>query len=60
MMTPPMKWDPTLAESAQKWAVHLAETKEFHHDKSEVGVGENLYGGTGFRPASCAEAALNW
>lgn len=38
---PPLQWDPQLADAAQKWADHLAQTNTFtHHPEGDFG--ENL------------------
>ena len=44
----PLRWDPALAQSAQRWAEHLAATGLFEHapEMSSNPQGENLWAGT--------------
>ena len=44
----PLSWNPALAQSAQRWAEHLAETGRFEHapENHVVPEGENLWAGT--------------
>lgn len=42
---PPLQWSDTLAQSAQQWADHLAQTNSFQHSQTG-GYGENLWMGT--------------
>jgi len=49
MRVPPLRWDPNLAVSAQKWADYLGRTGKFEHSPDPAGVtptGENLWAGT--------------
>lgn len=43
-----LRWDPALAQSAQGWANHLAETGAFEHapEMASNPQGENLWAGT--------------
>jgi len=43
---PDLQWDTSLAEDAQAWADHLAETGRFEHSQARKGEGENLFMGT--------------
>lgn len=54
---PSLVWNRDLADGAQKWAQHLADTGKFEHSpnvKGEPMLGENIWGGTpgAFRPDS--------
>ena len=44
----PLRWNPALAQSAQRWADHLAATGSFEHapELSSNPQGENLWAGT--------------
>lgn len=44
----PLRWDPALAASAQRWADHLAATGRFEHapENAKAPEGENLWAGT--------------
>ena len=44
----PVRWDPTLAQSAQRWADYLASTGRFEHapENHRAPEGENLWAGT--------------
>lgn len=44
----PLRWDPALANSAQRWANHLAVTGKFEHAPENLNApeGENLWAGT--------------
>jgi uncharacterized protein YkwD len=44
----PLNWNPALAQSAQRWAEHLAQTGRFEHapENRSVPEGENLWAGT--------------
>jgi hypothetical protein len=44
----PLRWDPALVQSAQRWADHLAESGRFEHAPSNhrAPEGENLWSGT--------------
>ena len=49
----PLRWNPALAQSAQRWADHLAETGAFEHapEPARNPEGENLWAGTkGYYP----------
>jgi uncharacterized protein YkwD len=49
----PLEWNPALAESAQRWANHLAATGSFQHapETPSNPQGENLWAGTkGYYP----------
>lgn len=46
---PSLAWNGELADGAQKWAQHLAQTGRFEHSpnvKGEPVLGENIWGGT--------------
>ncbi len=45
---PDMRWNPSLAVSAQQWADHLARTGRFEHapENRRTPEGENLWAGT--------------
>ena len=45
---PPLRWNPTLVASAQRWADHLAATGEFAHapENQFDPEGENIWAGT--------------
>jgi hypothetical protein len=45
---PPLRWNASLAVSAQRWADHLAETGRFEHapENPRAPQGENLWAGT--------------
>ena len=45
---PPLRWDPTLVTSAQRWVDHLAATGEFAHapESRSNPEGENIWAGT--------------
>lgn len=45
---PPLRWDPDLAQAAQRWADHLAATGAFSHAPVDMRqpTGENLWAGT--------------
>ena len=59
--TPKLIWDYRLAAAAQAWANHLAAINGFQHDDNRGdNVGENIYGATGPKQSSCAEASLSW
>jgi len=44
----PLNWNPALAQSAQEWADHLAQTEQFEHARENPRnpEGENLWAGT--------------
>ncbi|HWU54254.1 MAG TPA: CAP domain-containing protein [Rhizomicrobium sp.] len=44
----PLSWNPALAQSAQRWADHLAQTGRFEHapENHAAPEGENLWAGT--------------
>jgi uncharacterized protein YkwD len=44
----PLNWNPALAQSAQRWAEHLAQTGRFEHapENRSAPEGENLWAGT--------------
>lgn len=44
----PLNWNPALAQSAQEWADHLAQTDRFEHARENPRnpEGENLWAGT--------------
>ena len=44
----PLRWDPALAQSAQRWADQLAATGQFQHapENRRAPEGENLWAGT--------------
>ena len=44
----PLNWNPALAQSAQRWADHLAQTGRFEHapENHSAPEGENLWAGT--------------
>jgi uncharacterized protein YkwD len=44
----PLNWNPALAQSAQRWAEHLAQTGRFEHapENHAAPEGENLWAGT--------------
>lgn len=46
--SPPLQWSSRLAEEAQRWAAHLAQTNSWRHSKSDQrrGAGENLWRGS--------------
>lgn len=46
--SPPLEWDPALAEGAHKWARYLAATNSFAHSTGPhvETTGENLWAGT--------------
>jgi hypothetical protein len=49
----PLKWNDVLAQSAQRWADHLAATGRFEHapENRDAPEGENLWAGTkGYYP----------
>ncbi len=56
----PMRWSPTLVQSAQRWADHLAETGRFEHapGSGRAPEGENLWAGTKgyFAPEAMVDA----
>ena len=45
---PPLRWNPSLAASAERWAEHLASTGKFEHarENPDAPEGENLWAGT--------------
>jgi murein DD-endopeptidase MepM/ murein hydrolase activator NlpD len=55
---PGLSWDAGLANAAQAWANHLAQTDSFEHDPN-AGAGENIFSGSGFSP-SFADACRAW
>lgn len=56
----PLRWNPALAASAQRWADHLAATGRFEHapENDDTPEGENLWAGTRgyFGPESMVNA----
>jgi len=44
----PLRWEPALAQSAQRWADYLAQSGRFEHAPESAGApqGENLWAGT--------------
>ena len=55
-----LQWSAALAESAQKWANHLAAIDQMQHDASS-NLGENIfymYGGNAHE--ACERAVRNW
>lgn len=56
----PLRWDPELVASAQRWADHLAATGRFEHAPDGAGApqGENLWAGTRgyFSPEAMVDA----
>lgn len=57
---PPLRWDPALAQSARRWADHLAATGRFQHAPENPfdPEGENLWAGTPrrFSPEAMVDA----
>jgi len=56
----PLSWNPALAESARRWADHLASTGRFEHalENRAAPEGENLWAGTKgyFAPEAMVDA----
>jgi hypothetical protein len=56
----PLSWNPALAQSAQRWADHLASTGRFEHapENPYLPEGENLWAGTKgyFSPEAMVDA----
>ena len=56
----PLSWNPVLAQSAQRWAEHLAATGRFEHapENNSAPEGENLWAGTKgyFAPEAMVDA----
>jgi len=56
----PLRWNPALAQSAQRWAEHLAATGRFEHapENHSAPEGENLWAGTKgyFAPEAMVDA----
>ena len=58
--TPPLRWDPALADEADVWARDLIRTGRFLHDPTLHGHGENLWTGWGSRIFTPEQMVAEW
>lgn len=60
---PPLTWSEEVAAYAQAWADTLANSNDcnlIHHENSDKGYGENLFGGSSAESFKAIDASLAW